>query len=110
MNVKPTKNGASTSETVDAFIAQNDVNVNGTFDVAKFVRTDLNNNMTIAKGASATFNYASYTDIAHVLNINGTFTRVVSTGAETANPAQVWVESYTKGANAVIPNGLPQGR
>ena len=110
MNVKTIVANANTSETSDAFIAQKDVNVNGTFDVAQFVRTDLNNNMTIAKGASATFNYASYTDIAHVLNINGTFTRVVSTGAETANPAQVWVESYTRGANAVIPNGLPQGR
>ena len=112
MNVKPTVDGANTTEAdgTNAFTAASDVNVNGSFDVAQFVRTDLNNNMTIARNASATFNYASYTDIAHVLNINGTFTRVVSTGAETANPAQVWVESYTKGANAVIPNGLPQGR
>lgn len=112
MNVKPTVASATTTEATGtiAFTAASDVNVNGTYDVAQFVRTDLNNNMTIAKGASATFNYASYTDIAHVLNINGTFTRVVSTGAETANPAQVWVESYTRGSNAVIPNGLPQGR
>ena len=110
MNIKPTVANANTSETVDAFIAQKDVNVNGIFDVAKFVRTDLNNNMTIAEDAEATFNYASYTDIAHILNINGKFVRVVSTGAETANPAQVWVESYTKGSKASIPNGLPQGR
>lgn len=110
MNVMTTDNKATTSESDQALIAQSDVNVNGTFDVAQYVNTDLNGNMTIAKGASATFKYASYTDIANTLNINGNFVRVVSTGGSTANPAQVWVGNWTEGADSNIPNGLPQRR
>lgn len=110
MNVMTTDNKATTSESDQALIAQSDVNVNGTFDVAQYVNTDLNGNMTIAKSASATFNYASYTDIANTLNINGNFVRVVSTGGSTANPAQVWVGNWTEGADSNIPNGLPQRR
>lgn len=108
---------ATTSETDNAFVAQKDVNVSGEensvakFEVAKFAKTAMNSNFNIAnKYSSATFNYATYSEIANVLNINGTFTRIVSTGGQTANPAQVWCGSYTKGADAVIPNGLPQQR
>lgn len=110
MNVQTTVDGATTSESAQALIAQSDVNVNGTFDVAQFVNTDLNANMAIAKDAKATFNYASYTDIANTLSINGDFIRVVSTGGVTANPAQVWVGDWTEGSSANIPNGLPQKR
>lgn len=81
------------------------------FTVNTFAKTAMNSNFNIAnKYSSATFNYATYSEIANVLNINGTFTRIVSTGGQTANPAQVWCGSYTKGADADIPNGLPQQR
>lgn len=117
MTVNTTNANAQTTETVDAFVAKKDVNVNGgesnlaSFEVAQYAKTNMDGNFTIAnKYAFATFNYATYSDIANVLNINGKFTRVVSTGAQTANPAQVWCGSYTKGADAVIPNGLPQQR
>lgn len=110
MTVSPIVSNASTLEKENAFVAQQDVNVNGTFEVAKFAKTDLNANLTIAKNAAATFNYATYTDVAETININGTFTRVVSSGSDTANPAQVWCKKYVKGSTATIPNGLPQVR
>lgn len=110
MTVSPIVSNASTLEKENAFVAQSDVNVNGTFEVAKFAMTDLNANLTIAKDAKATFNYATYTDVAEAININGTFTRVVSSGNNTANPAQVWCNNYVKGSTAAIPNGLPQVR
>lgn len=117
MTINTTVAGANTTETVDAFIAKKDVNVSGEensvakFEVAKFAKTAMNSNFNIANEySSAIFNYATYSEIANVLNINGTFTRIVSTGGQTANPAQVWCGSYTKGADADIPNGLPQQR
>lgn len=107
----------ATTDNVNAFTAKADVNVNGEkgnkalFTVNTFAKTAMNSNFNIAnKYSSAIFNYATYSEIANVLNINGTFTRIVSTGGQTANPAQVWCGSYTKGADAVIPNGLPQQR
>lgn len=107
----------ATTDNVNAFTAKADVNVNGekdnkaSFTVDTYAKTAMNSNFNIAnKYSSATFNYATYSEIANVLNINGTFTRIVSTGGQTANPAQVWCGSYTKGADAVIPNGLPQQR
>lgn len=108
--VNTTNPSAATTENVDAFTAKSNVTVNDEFTVANFARTNMDGNFIINKDGAATFNYATYTDIANVLNINGTFTRVVSTGGNTANPAQVWCASYTKGSNAVIPNGLPQVR
>lgn len=110
MTVSPIDSKATTLEKENAFVAQKDVNVNGTFEVAKFAMTKLNANLTIAKDAKATFNYATYTDVAETININGTFTRVVSSGSDTANPAQVWCKTYVKGSAAAIPNGLPQVR
>lgn len=111
MNANPIKgSSATTTDTDNVFAAEKDVTVNGTFEVVKFAKTDLNGNMFINKGATATFNYATYTDVANVLNIDGTFNRVVSSGTSTANPAQVYCGSYVKGSNAVIANGLPQTR
>lgn len=107
----------ATTDNVNAFTAKADVNVNGekdnkaSFTVDTYAKTAMNSNLNIAnKYSSATFKYATYSEIANVLNINGTFTRIVSTGGQTANPAQVWCGSYMKGADAVIPNGLPQQR
>ena len=118
MTIKSVRtDNAVTTDDVNAFTAKADVNVNGEkddkalFTVNTFAKTAMNSNFNIAnKYSSATFNYATYSEIANVLNINGTFTRIVSTGGQTANPAQVWCGSYTKGADADIPNGLPQQR
>lgn len=110
MNANPIKAGATTTDTDNVFAAEKDVTVNGTFNVVKFAKTDLNGNMFINKDAIANFEYATYTDVANVLNIDGTFNRVVSSGTSTANPAQVYCGSYVKGSNAVIANGLPQTR
>ena len=110
MNANPIKAGATTTDTDNVFAAEKDVTVNGTFNVVKFAKTDLNGNMFINKDATANFEYATYTDVANVLNIDGTFNRVVSSGTSTANPAQVYCGSYVKGSNAVIANGLPQTR
>lgn len=110
MIISPINSDVKTLEKENAFIAQKDVNVNGRFVVAQFAMTDLNANLTIAKDAEATFNYATYTDVAEAININGTFTRVVSSGSNTANPAQVWCNNYVRGSTATIPNGLPQVR
>lgn len=110
MTVNPIIATATTTDANNAFAAEKDVTVNGTFGVATFAKADLNGNMFINKGATANFNYSTYTDIANVLNIDGTFNRVVSSGTSTANPAQVYCGSYVKGSNAVIANGLPQTR
>lgn len=110
MKANPIKAGATTTDTDNVFVAEKDVTVNGTFNVVKFAKTDLNGNMFINKDAIANFEYATYTDVANVLNIDGTFNRVVSSGTSTANPAQVYCGSYVKGSNAVIANGLPQTR
>lgn len=110
MNANPIKADATTTDTDNVFAAEKDVTVNGTFNVVKFAKTDLNDNMFINKDATANFEYATYTDVANVLNIDGTFNRVVSSGTSTANPAQVYCGSYVKGSNAVIANGLPQTR
>lgn len=118
MTIKSVRtDNAVTTDDVNAFTAKADVNVNGEkdnkalFTVNTFAKTAMNSNFNIAnKYSSAIFNYATYSEIANVLNINGTFTRIVSTGGQTANPAQVWCGSYTKGADADIPNGLPQQR
>lgn len=101
---------ATTTEKRNAFIAEKDVNVKGNFEVVQFAMVDLNANLTIAKKAEAKFSYATYTDVAQAININGTFTRVVSSGSNTANPAQVWCKTFVKGSAAAIPNGLPQVR
>lgn len=110
MNANPIAAGATTTDTDNVFAAEKDVTVNGTFNVVKFAKTDLNGNMFINKDATANFEYATYTDVANVLNIDGTFNRVVSSGTSTANPAQVYCGSYVKGSNALIANGLPQTR
>lgn len=110
LKVSPTSTEAATLESVNAFVAQKDVTVSGKFEVAQFAKTALNANLSIAEGATATFDYATYTNVANNIAINGTFTRVVSTGNQNANPAQVWCATYTRGAKASIPNGLPQTR
>lgn len=111
LTINPTSvTSATTTEKRNAFVAQKNVVVNNEFEVVGFAMTDLNANLTIAENAKATFNYATYTDVAQAININGTFLRVVSSGNQSANPAQVWCGSYQKGAKSNIPNGLPQKR
>lgn len=108
MTISPVGTSAATLESKIAFTAKNNVDVNNIFEVVKFVKTSLEGNLNIAKNAKATFNYATYTDVAKTININGEFVRVVSTGSQTANPAQVWCKDYVKLGDAIIPNGLPQ--
>ena len=110
MTVNPTDADAKTLETVTAFTAKKDMNVNGKFEVATFARTDMDANLNIAKDAEGRFNYATYTDVANTININGTFVRVLSSGNNNSTPAQVWCDNYTEGSEANIPNGDPQGR
>ena len=110
MNVKPTDAAVQTLEAENkvAFTAVKDMNVAGDFAVIKFARSAMKGNLTIAEGATGTFNYATYTKIAQVLNINGKFVRVLSSGNQDSNPAQVWCGDWTEGSKADIPNGLPQ--
>ena len=110
MTVNPTDAAAKTLETVTAFTAKKDMNVNGKFEVATFARTDMDANLNIAKDAEGRFNYATYTDVANTININGIFVRVLSSGNNNSTPAQVWCDNYTEGSEANIPNGDPQGR
>lgn len=110
MNVNPTVAGAETLDAADkvAFTAKQDMNVNGVFKVATFARTAMAANLTIAEGATGTFNYATYTKVNETIRINGTFDRVLSSGNNTSNPAQVWCKNYTMGSKANITNGDPQ--
>ncbi len=66
--------------------------------------------LTIDGNAEAVFQYSSYTDVANAIGINGTFTRVLSSGVDNANPAKVWCESYTTGSGATFTNGYPEVR
>lgn len=70
----------------------------------------MNGTLTIIKDNIAFFGYSSYTDVEDVIAIDGTFTRELSSGTATANPAKVWCEPFTKGSNAKITNGLPETR
>lgn len=110
MNVNPTVAGAETLDAADkvAFTAKQDMNVNGVFEVATFARTAMAANLTIAEGATGKFNYATYTKVNETIRINGTFDRVLSSGNNTSNPAQVWCKNYTMGSKANITNGDPQ--
>ncbi len=90
------------------------VTQNGRVDICQR-RTDRSlvpdkGNLTIGKGAIAEFQYSSYTEVGDELSIDGKFTRILSSGVSTANPAKVWCESYSKGGNAEITNGLPETR
>lgn len=110
LNVNPTDAKIKTLEGEDkvAFTAVKDMNVAGEFTVNTFARTAMKGNLTIAEGATGTFNYATYTKIAQVLNINGKFVRVTSSGNQDSNPAQVWCSDWKEGSKSDIPNGLPQ--
>lgn len=111
MEVNPTDASAKTLETATAFTAKKDMNVNGKFEVATFARTAMDANLNITnKDAEGRFNYATYTNVANTININGTFVRVLSSGNDSSNPAQVYCGNFTRGSEANIPNGLPQGR
>lgn len=110
LNVNPTDADVKTLEAEDkvAFTAVKDMNVAGEFTVNTFARSAMKGNLTIAEGATGKFNYATYTKVAQVLNINGTFVRVLSSGNQDSNPAQVWCGDWTEGSKSDIPNGLPQ--
>lgn len=95
-----------------------DVTVNGNVNLAKTTKfkvaekgaVSLGANLTINEDASAIFNYSSYTNVQNVIAVNGTFTRILSSGVATANPAKVWCQSYTTGTKAVFTNGYPEMR
>lgn len=112
--VKPVKNAAAATEkTTPNWVVNGNVILNATsskLNVTQKAAFDLNGTLTINKGNTAFFGYSSYTDVKDVIAIDGTFTRELSSGTATANPAKVWCENFTKGSNAVITNGLPETR
>lgn len=110
MYVNPTDAAAKTTEaaTKVAFTAKQNMDVNGTFEVETFARTAMAADLNIAEGARGTFNYATYTKVDKVININGTFDRVLSSGNNSSNPAQVWCTDYKLGSKADVTNGDPQ--
>lgn len=112
MTVKPTDATAETLEALVAFTAKKDVKVNGkgTFEVAKYARTDMQGNLDIAEEATSTFNYATYTNVANTINIDGTFSRVTSSGNSTSTPARVYCGNFIEGGKANITDGLPERR
>ena len=103
---------AATGNTTKSWTIGGNLSLNGTATVSieQMAAASVGGNLTIDKTATATFKYSSYTDVAKNIAINGTFTRVLSSGVATANPAKVWCESYTKGADCNITNGLPEKR
>ena len=112
MTVNPTDATAETLETLVAFTAKKDVKVNskGVFEVAKYARTDMQGNLDIAEEATSTFNYATYTNVANTINIDGTFSRVTSSGNSTSTPARVYCGNFIEGSKATITDGLPERR
>lgn len=103
---------AATEKTPSDVTIKGNVNLekNTNFKVAEKAAVSLGANFTIGEGATATFNYSSYTNVQNVIAVNGTFTRILSSGVATANPAKVWCLSYTTGAKAVFTNGYPEMR
>ena len=103
---------AATEKTPSDVTIKGNVNLekNTNFKVAEKAAVSLGANFTIGEGATATFNYSSYTNVQNVIAVNGTFTRILSSGVATANPAKVWCQSYTTGAKAVFTNGYPEMR
>lgn len=112
MTVNPTDAAAETLETLVAFTAKKDVKVNGegVFEVAKYARTDMQGNLDIAEKATSTFNYATYTNVANTITINGTFSRVTSSGNSTSTPARVYCGNFIEGNKSTITDGLPERR
>lgn len=103
---------AATEKTPSDVTIKGNVNLekNTNFKVAEKAAVSLGANFTIGEGATATFNYSSYTNVQNVIAVNGTFTRILSSGVATANPAKVWCQSYTTGTKAVFTNGYPEMR
>lgn len=91
-----------------ATIANTEVVINGKYEVETYAKTELGGDMRINKGAQAVFKYASYSTIADLIYINGTFNRVLSSGGQTSNAAKVYCGSYELGENHHIVNGGPQ--
>lgn len=110
MYVNPTDADAQTTEaaTKVAFTAKQNMDVKGIFEVETFARTAMAADLNIAEDARGTFNYATYTKVDNVININGTFDRVLSSGNNSSNPAQVWCSDYKLGSKANVTNGDPQ--
>ena len=91
-----------------ATIADTEVVINGNYEVETYAKTELGGDMRINKDAQAVFKYASYSTIADLIYINGTFNRVLSSGGQTSNAAKVYCGSYQLGADNHIVNGGPQ--
>lgn len=82
----------------------------GEFRIVEKAAFDLKGDLTIGENAIAKFGYSSYTNVGKCIYVNGTFTRILSSGVATANPAKVWCGSYQSGAKAVFTNGYPEVR
>lgn len=101
---------AATQWTTPSWTIVEDVVLNGTstLSVDENAAADIDGNLTIAADASATFAYSSYSDIAKTITNNGTFTRVLSSGSDTANPAEVWCGKWVKNAGSTVVNAGPK--
>lgn len=104
-------NTTATQATAASWTVAKNVELKGEseMEVKRGAAADFNGNLTVAKDATATFKYSSYSDVLNKITVNGTFIRELSSGTETANPALVWCGSYdTK--NGEVVNGGPQKR
>ena len=82
------------------------LDTDATMTVAEKAALSCLGNLTIAKNASATFAYSSYSEFAGTIVNNGTFNRVLSSSHSNANPALVWCSGYTNNGTQV--NGAAQ--
>ncbi len=80
----------------------------GRFEIGK--KSENIGNLTIGEGAEAEFDYSSYTEVGGDIAIDGKFTRILSSGVSTANPAKVWCHDYTKGSKGETVNAAPETR
>lgn len=91
-----------------ATIADTEVVINGKYEVETYAKTELGGDMRINKDAMAMFKYASYSTVANLIYIDGTFSRVLTSGGQTSNAAKVYCGSYEMGPNYHVVNGGPQ--
>lgn len=98
------KGASAASELTAASWTVNNVALNGNsiLTVEEKAAVKANGSMTIAKDASATFAYSSYSEFAGSITNNGTFERVLSsTTGQKENPAQVWCSAWTNNGSTV---------
>ena len=101
---------SATQHTTDSWTVTGNVSLNGTstMKVNTNAAAEITGNLTIGKGTSALFDYSSYTNVTGTITNDGTFTRVLSSGSDTANPAEVWCGLWVKNAGSTVVNAGPK--